>query len=430
MTDQNELGRQVAANFRWNFAANVMDLAFYTLAMSFVSLTTVMPLLVSKLTSSKLAIGLIPAIYSLGFLLPQLLMANHAERLRYKKPFVVMVSLPGERLPYLFIGLALWFLAGSYPSLTLLIFFVLLAVTATSSGIAMPAWSDLIAKVIPVQRRGLWAGTANGLGALVGIVGAGFAGKILASAPFAHNFALCFLMAAVAQIFSWVGLSLNREPAGLVVKPRVSLAHYLRQLPRVLHADRNYERFLIGRSVANLGGMAGGFLMVYGAERFGFGGTEVGLLTATLAGSQAVMNPVWGILGDRAGNKIVLTWAAFCMLLATAGGALRTRARGVLRRLRHTGRVAGRRHGRWPEYRDGVWRGRGSPDVHRADQYAARPRADVSAHPRRGTGHGSRLHRHVHPGHCVGRGREPDAGEMGERTPACVHCANGGGHMR
>ena len=319
MTDQDEFDRQVAAHFRWNFGANVMDLAFYALAMSFVSLTTVMPLLVSRLTSSKLAIGLIPAIFSLGFLLPQLLMANYTERLRFKKPFVVAISGPGERLPYLLIGLALWWLAGPQPALTLVILFVLIAVTSSSAGIATPAWSDLIGKVIPVRRRGLYSGTANGLGALMGVAGAWLAGLILATVAFPGNFAFCFMLAAVAQVLSWLGLALNREPAGVVVKAHISLPDYFRRLPRLLQGDRNYRRFLISRAIAALGGMAGGFFMVYGFERFAFGGREVGILTAILAGSQAVMNPLWGLLGDRSGHKIVLACGAFCTFLATAG---------------------------------------------------------------------------------------------------------------
>lgn len=318
MADQPDFDQQVAKNLRWNFSVNVIDLAFYSLASNLVSQATVMPLLVSQLTTSKLAIGLIPAILSLGFLLPQLLTANFTEGLRRKLPFVMLISGPGERGPYLVIGLVVWWLAVPHPTLTLALFFILLAVAAASAGVATPAWADLIAKVIPLQRRGLWAGTAYGLGAILGMGGAALAGAMLGGFPFSKNFALCFLGAAVAQVFSWIGLALNREPAGQIVKPRVTLGDYFRQLPRVLRQDANYVHYLISRSIANLGGMAAGFLMVYGVGRFGFSGAEVAIVTAILAGSQAVLNPLWGLLGDRLGNKAVLAGTAFSMLLATA----------------------------------------------------------------------------------------------------------------
>ncbi len=317
MENQQDFDSYVATNFRWNFGANVMDIAFYMLGMSFVSSATILPLLVSKLTDSKLAIGLIPAIYSLGFLLPQLLTANFTERLRYKKWFVVLVSGPGERGPWLLMGLIVWAFAIPYPTLTLLCIYAGLAVAMGSAGTANPAWTDLIAKVIPVQKRGRWAGVAWSLGALLGIGGAALAGRMLANYPYSKNFGLCFLAASVALFFSWVGLALNREPAGLIVKPHITLSDYLRQLPHVLRRNTNYSHFLISRSVAALGGMAAGFFMVYGFERFGLSGRDVGLLTAVFTGSQAVANPLWGLLGDRAGHKVVLVGAAFCMMLAT-----------------------------------------------------------------------------------------------------------------
>ncbi|MGB9578161.1 MAG: hypothetical protein ACPL3S_02700, partial [Halothiobacillaceae bacterium] len=92
------------ANLRWNFTVNVLDVAFFLLALSMVSQTTILPLLVRELTDSPLAIGLIPAIASVGYLLPQLLIANYAEGLRRKKRFIQIISGIGERGPYLATG--------------------------------------------------------------------------------------------------------------------------------------------------------------------------------------------------------------------------------------------------------------------------------------------------------------------------------------
>ncbi|MBK8798203.1 MAG: hypothetical protein IPM07_18580 [Anaerolineales bacterium] len=88
------------ANLRWNFTVNLIDIAFITLGISLVSRDTVLPVLVSTLTDSNLAIGLIAALYGMGIYLPQLFTANFTERLRYKKPFVMLVGSIGERLPY------------------------------------------------------------------------------------------------------------------------------------------------------------------------------------------------------------------------------------------------------------------------------------------------------------------------------------------
>ena len=316
MNEKSDFDRYVEANFHWNFAANLLDITFITIGHHLISRETIVPLLVSQLTSSKLAIGLIPAIFSLGTLLPQLLVANFAERLPRKKPFVMVLGAFGERLPHLLIGLAVWSLAASSPTAALIALFLLTGISAASMGIATPPWYDLIAKVIPLRKRGLWSGAARSLGALVGIAGAWLSGRILQSLAFPRNFALCYFLAFGAMVVSWVGLALNREPESPIVKGRSTLGQFLGRLPGVLRRDANYRRFLISRSLANLGGMAAGFFIVYGSERFAIGGAEVGALTAALVGSQALMNLVLGMAGDRTGHKGVLCAAAFSMALA------------------------------------------------------------------------------------------------------------------
>lgn len=309
-------------NFRWNFSVNVLDISFYNLAVNMVSQATILPLLVSQLTSSKIAIGLLPVISSLGFLLPQLLTAGYSEGLRRKKPFLMVYSAFGERLPLLITGLFVGFFSNSAPAVALGAIYLGLAISSSTSGVLTPAWFDMIAKVIPLQWRGVWFGLGNGLGAFMGIAGAAIAGRLLATWAFPQNYAMCFLLAFLFNCVSWTGLALNREPDSPTVKTHASFTGYLKQLPSVIQRDRNYQIFLIGRSVANLGGMATGFFIVYGAERFGLSGAQVGALTAVFVGSQALMNLLWGIVGDRKGHKLVLVWSSATMALTALAALL------------------------------------------------------------------------------------------------------------
>lgn len=317
MSTTTSFQQEVEHNFPWNFSVNLVDITFITLGLSLISRETIMPLLVSQMTDSKIAIGLIPAIYSLGFYLPQLLTANYAEQLKWKKPFVMLLGGLGERVPYLIIGLVIWALALRAPTLTLLLFFLLLATTAFTNGLATPAWFTLIGKVLPVNRRGIFFGLSGGLGALMGMVGAYFVGQILDSQAYPNNFAILFGMAFLFMAISWVGLALNREPESPVVKQQVSLVRYLKQLPHLLRGHPNYRRFLLSYAGSKLGAMAIGFFLVYGDTRFDLSGTQVGLLTGVLIAGQAVMNLAWGWVADRRGHKVVLIGSAFALALAT-----------------------------------------------------------------------------------------------------------------
>lgn len=304
--DQTTLQREVEKNFRWNFTVNAVDITFFTLATNLVSQSTIIPLLVSKLTDSKLAIGLITAIYSLGYYLPQLFTANYTERMSRKKPFLVLFSGLCERPPYFLIGLVLLWLAKPAPGLALVLFAVLLAISTCTGGLLSPAWYDLIGKVIPLEYRGVWWGTGNSLGALLGVAGAALSGWLLTAYEFPRNFAYCFLAAGAALVLSYIGLVLNREPDSPVVKKSVSQRDYFKQLPAVLSRDNNFVRFLISRSISNLSWLSIGFITVYGVEKLHVSSAEVGGLTAVLVGTQAVMNLGLGRIADRHGNKVVL----------------------------------------------------------------------------------------------------------------------------
>ena len=318
------------ANDNWNFNVNVLDNMFYALAISLVSQETIMPLLVSKLTDSTVAIGLIPAIFSLSFLLPQLFVANHAERLKRKLPFVLLGSGLLQRLPYPAIGLALLLFAVGAPGIALALFFIGIATAAFGGGIVTPAWFTMIGKVVPLRRRGIFFGLADGGGLLMGVVGAYFVGRILDAVEYPGNFTLLFLIAGVPLAISWCWLALTREPASDDVKEAVSLRHYFRQLPAVLRQHSNYRRFLIGYALLKLSMMAVSFFIIFGDRNYALTGADIGLLNAFFIGTQAVLRLLFGWLGDRWGHKRNLVISAGSMALAAVFALTSTQVLGLV----------------------------------------------------------------------------------------------------
>jgi MFS family permease len=305
-----------AKDLRWNFAVNVVDIAFISLALNLVSQATIVPVLVSHLTSSRWAIGVIPAIVSLGVYLPPLFFARYTETLVRKKPMLLWYGLLGERLPLLLMALLVGFFAVDSPGLVLGGLFLLFAVHSFTSGAVTPAWLDLVAKVIPVRRRGLWFGLGNALGACLGIAGAALAASVLSGFPFPSAFTYCFGLAFVFSMLSWGAFSLNREPDSPVKPPEGTYRDYFRKLPGILRRDRNFRVLLVTRFVSIFGSMATGFFILFGIQRFQLEGATVGVLTGVLVAGQLVMNLVWGILGDRFGHKLVLAGSSLATALA------------------------------------------------------------------------------------------------------------------
>jgi MFS family permease len=300
-------------NATWNFVVNTLDLTFYHLAVSFIFGSTILTLYASHLTDSAALIGLIPAIQSVGYFLPQLLVARRSEQLWRRKPFVQKISVM-ERLPYLFVTLCilLWPGAPTWFSFSLLA--LSLALATLSGGLAGPAWNDLIATVIPAERRGFFFGLSQATGGLLGIGGAALSRYFLANYPYPTSFGICFLLCFISQVFSWVALTLNREPARAPTKAALSTREYWRRLPEMLRHNPNFSRYLVGRWFIILGGMAGPFYVLYARRAFGIPDAFAAGLTITTLVTQTVATPFLGWLADRWGRKWLTELGALAII--------------------------------------------------------------------------------------------------------------------
>lgn len=234
-----------------------------------------------------------------------------------KKRFVLLASL-NERIPFWVLGAFTLIAAGRVSNtILLLVFFLMFGWWCLGGGFTATGWQDLMAKVMPPQRRGLFFGTQSACGGLLGSAGAVAAGYLLDHYPFPTNFALCFLLAATCMTISYGFLALTREPDQPPAERPAAQHGYWRHLPGILRRDPDYTRFLMSRSLAIFGSTAVGFLSVYTVTRFGLSAEEVGLLTSALFLAQTVTNPLWGTLGDHRGHKIVLELATLCGLASS-----------------------------------------------------------------------------------------------------------------
>jgi MFS family permease len=317
----DEIAVEVARNYRWNFAANLLDGTAFWFGMSFISSSTIVPLFVSKLTPSPLAIGLVAVIASGSWFLPQLFTANMVERLPRKKPVVVNLGLFLERLPVWVLAAAA-LLAGRWPALALVVFFLAYGWRGFGGGTIAIAWQDLIARCFPVNRRGRVFGLMNFLGAAAGAGGAALSTWLLEAYAFPSNFVAVFALAAVALSLSWIALSQVREPAVPVTAPRQSNRQFLARLPAIVRQDHNFRRFLVARSVLALGGMGWGFVTVAAVQRWQVPDGVVGLYTAAYWLGQTAGNLTLGFLADRFGHKLCLELGALTAVLAFAGAWL------------------------------------------------------------------------------------------------------------
>jgi MFS family permease len=311
-TENNAARQAIEKNYRWNFIVNTMDGASFWIGMSFFSSTIILPLFVSHFTSSPLAIGLISFLGWGGIFLPQLFTANAVERAPRKKFFPVTLGFFLERLPVLLLPFAVYFLAIRQPLLTLILFFFFYTWQNAGAGTILVGWQDMIAKIIPVDKRGRFFGISNFIGNGTGILGALAVPFILEKFTFPLGYVISFGIAGGMFFLSWVFLSLTREPAVYSSKPPVSQMNYLRSLPEVLRRDRNFRMYLLAQIIFAVSGMASGFLVVYSVQAWHLPDAQASGFMIALQVGLTLAYLFFGFLSDRRGHKMSLE---ICLLV-------------------------------------------------------------------------------------------------------------------
>jgi MFS family permease len=299
------LEQAVRKNLKYNLTVNLLDGSFFGLGWGFGSIGTMLPLFVSRMTSSALLIGLIPAIHGVAWQLPQLFLANRVARLRRYKPLVMFLTLH-ERLPYLGMALVGFFLVVLGPTAALILTFLMLLWQGIGSGLTANPWQSMVAKIIPSDWRGTFFGGQAALANVAISLTAVIAGYVLERMPDRIDFTLCFVLAAAGMGISMIFLGLTREPVDneKAIPPRQPLPW--REWREILRTDRNFSAYLVVRFLSSFATMGFAFYIVYGLYRFGMDEVTAGFLTAALTVTSTVANAVMGWLGDRFGHRAML----------------------------------------------------------------------------------------------------------------------------
>lgn len=284
---------------RRNAAVLGGEMALFFTALALVAPLTLVPLFVSKVTDDPVLIGGLTSAQYLGWL-PQLFAAGYVEQSARKLPWVLVFGAL-ERLPAL--GLTLCAFAAPSLAAPLIIAIVYLCVFGQTlgGGLATTPWLDIVARSVPSDRRGQFIGGFTMLGTLLGAGAAALAAPLLQWLPFPTNFVACFGLATAIFLLGYGLLFFVVEPPAPPPPAPRSFGRQIGALPAMLADDPPFRRYLGGLSLAALGTMSAGFLVIYGVSRLGATDELAGWYTAALLIGQVLANPLLGWVGDRLG---------------------------------------------------------------------------------------------------------------------------------
>ncbi|HEX5324647.1 MAG TPA: MFS transporter [Capsulimonadaceae bacterium] len=308
---------RTSADTRFDFLCCLVDAIGWPLGIAFFSTSTLVPLFLSHLHASNFLIGLLPAMVSLGYFAPGLLVVGPICRLKRARGWLFWVAML-ERIPLLLIAVLTMLWGGDRPQALLIVFFLLYCLHALFLGLNQPAYWVVVSKTIPTK----WRGRLFGYGGL----GAGLLGFSIdpithhflhgQSGGFPSGFAACFMVGFVILLFSVLPLGIVREPVGHADDEDPHAGHYKQDGLKVWRADPNLRRFLWSQVASALRTAALPFFMLACVRQFHPGSGAVAAYTMISVVAGALGAPLWGAWCDRRGNKEVMLAGQVCGLVA------------------------------------------------------------------------------------------------------------------
>ena len=317
-TTLSPLQKEIRIHLRHNIIFNLLDGGFFGFGLGFASFITIIPLFVSQMTDSAILIGLIPAIHSVGWELPQLLTAGWVSRMRRYKPAMMLMTV-NERIPFFGLAAVAWFFLGTNNSLALTLTFILLTWQGLGGGFTGNPWQSMIAKIIPSKHQGKFFGTQAALMNAASSISAILAGIILSRYESPLDFTWLFLLAGASLTISLGLIGMTREPKDTEKIIPVKKEPFWRGTRTIWQQDGNFRGFMFSRVLMQFATMGYAFYIVYCIRYLGMGEFTAGILTSVLMITQIAANPIMGWLGDRWGHHTMLKVG---MLAAVLSGLL------------------------------------------------------------------------------------------------------------
>lgn len=306
----------VERNYRWNFLVVALDSAFFSFSVAMLSQDTIIPYFVSKLTAHPSIIGLVPAIYYLGYFFPQLIGAYLVNGRPTRKWAIFWIAV-AERLGILAIALVAQFTGRLTDQMALVILLLSYLLFSVTNGLIGPAYGDFISKNI-IRKRGLFYGVMNGLGGLIGLGASAIAASLLDAYAFPVNLRFLFWIGFATSFISPFFIASFREQPFPMEEPVESLKTFMRNIPGHIRRSVGFQRYLVTRVLMGFGLMGNAFYALYAIDRFGLSSGTLGTFTMTILLTQSVFGFVWGALGDRFGFKIVYVLESVLFIISGA----------------------------------------------------------------------------------------------------------------
>jgi len=260
------------------------------------------------------AIGLIPAVRTGGWYVPQLFVASRLAHQPFKLPVYRRASTV-RILAYVLMTVAV-FTLGASPGLVIAIVLTALGVSAIAGGVSGVPFADVTAKVVPHYRLGTFWALRNAIGGGLALISGWVLTTLLdGPLPFPHDFAVVFALGTLLVGGAYLAFAFVREPAGPIAM-REPLLAMVSRIPHVLQQDDSFRRYLRVRFLALAALLAEPFYAVHAINTLGASVRSLGVFVVVATFASITANFALRGMANRAQNVTVLQIAGVLLVLA------------------------------------------------------------------------------------------------------------------
>lgn len=305
----------VWANLKRNYLGNYLHGMLGMTGFRLVNSPTFLPAYLHMISGSNTIVGLGLALQQVGGIVSPIFAGSKVEhRTRVMPAALWMGGL--ARLAVAGIAVSGWLLKGTPLVISVLGFMLMFGVFM---GAQRVVFAILLAKVIPISRRGRLQAWRNATGGAIAAGLAWAAGTYLIGPNvFGNGYGTTFAVAVVLTSMGlWTLQFLLKEPEPPTTRAQGRFRDRLREFPRLISSDPAYAFFLLVQMLASSARIATPFYVLYVGASIHLTGSMLGALSLAFLGADTLSNLVWGYLGDKTGFRLVLLFSLAAWVAAT-----------------------------------------------------------------------------------------------------------------
>ena len=300
-------------NFKRNFSLGVANGVLFNAALASLSGSTILPAFVSQLTDSKIIIGLLSAMDGFGWAFPQLFVAIFiAHRTRVLGFYN---SLASVRLLFFALAISGVFIFSNNPHALLLMFGISFTLLSLAAGMAGLAFTEIVGKTIPVNKRGSYFGYRMFLGGIVIVIEGMIASRVIAAYPYPNNFGYLYSAGWILMVFGLLMFAYVKEPPTREILEKAKPSMQLKNALAIFRNDENFRRLFFSRAAVNTYFLSSPFYIIHAIHNLGAQESIAGVYLAAQYIGFLSSNLIWGWLSNHVSNRKVIVFAGMVCVM-------------------------------------------------------------------------------------------------------------------